>query len=258
MILQTISEVRQILAVQEVPAGMVLVWGCSSGLALLALSLAMMIDNLYIAPILMALFAFIPFFFIKMRWSEKERQINNGLESALSSITTSYLRSNNTIIRAVEENLPFLKPPVSQVFKRFIIQTTLIDSDVNEALEGMKETVHNTIFSQWIDVVIQSQRDYNLKVTLPRILDKFSDLRAVNAETEVLMAEPKRTYFIMLLAAFFSPFLLYLLNKEWWNILINTPMGKILLTVHISVIALTLVAGFRAMRPIVGNEGENE
>ena len=54
-------------------------------------------------------------------------------------ITTSYLRNNNTIIRAIEENLPYLNPPISEVFRSFLMETKLINSNTAEALAGLKK-----------------------------------------------------------------------------------------------------------------------
>lgn len=250
----TVSDVRQILTVQGHPGAMILIWVCSLLLALIGASLSAAINNVYLAPVFMVTLFMLPFLAVKMYWHEHEKRMNESLEVALNSITTSYLHGNNTILRAVEESLPYLKEPVAQVFRRFITQATIIDASTDDALAGLKDLVHNSIFSQWIDVVMQSQRDHNLKDTLPRILDKFSDLRTVNGETEIIMQEPRRTFFIMLIVAIVAPFSLYFLNKDWWEIILVNPIGKVLLAIDIAAVAFSLIYGITAMQPLQGED----
>ena len=57
------------------------------------------------------------FWFIKLTASYYKKNIAAELETALSIITTAYLR-NEDIQTAVEENLEYLNPPVKSVFYR--------------------------------------------------------------------------------------------------------------------------------------------
>ncbi len=52
-----------------------------------------------------------------------ERHVKAELETALSIITTSYVRSDS-IIDAVAENIDYLKPPVRGIFESFLAETT--------------------------------------------------------------------------------------------------------------------------------------
>ena len=103
--------------------------------------------------------ALLPFYYVKFTASKHKKQINTELETALSMITTSYLRNKNTIIRAIEENLPYLNPPVSEVFRNFLMEAKLINSNTAEALEGLKKGMDNAVFHEWVDAVIACQYD---------------------------------------------------------------------------------------------------
>ena len=57
-----------------------------------------------------------------------------NLETALSIITTAYLR-NEDILTAVEENMNYLNPPVLSVFREFVSRIKLINPDVIASLQ---------------------------------------------------------------------------------------------------------------------------
>ncbi|WP_102050793.1 type II secretion system F family protein [Pygmaiobacter massiliensis] len=250
-----VRDVQQILAVQGLQGAMVAVWGASVGLSICGIAVCSLFNNLFLVPVVVAVCAVTPFIVVKMRWQEQEKRMSEELEAALNSITTSYLRGNNTILSAVQENIPFIKPPVNQVFRLFVVQATLIDSRVENALLAMKQTVHNVIFYEWIDAVVRCQSDHNLKKTLPPILQKFSDARTIAAETEVIMAGPKRTYWIMLVAAVLSPAMVWFLNRDWGYVLFGTIFGKVLLALLFTVIVVTFFIAINAMQPVTAKEG---
>lgn len=245
-----VREVQQILAVQGLQGAMVAVWGASIGLSICGIALCSLFNNMFLIPVVVAVCASLPFFVVKMRWQEKEKQMTEALEAALGSITTSYLRGNNTILSAIQENIPYMNQPVSEVFRLFVVQSTLIDSRTETALLAMKQTVHNSIFHEWVDAVVRCQTDHNLKKTLPPILQKFSDARTIAAETEVIIASPKRTYWVMLVAAILAPAIVWFVYADWGRVLFETVPGKILLALHFAVVAVTFFIGINAMQPI--------
>ena len=123
--------------------------------------IALTMKNSYLVPVLAAGLALLPFYYVKLTAGRHKRQINTELETALSITTTSYLRGKNTIIRAIEENQPYLNPPVAEVFRNFLLQAKLINSNTKEALAGLKTGIDNAVFHEWVDAVIACQDDYN-------------------------------------------------------------------------------------------------
>ncbi len=251
-----VQEVKQILAIQGMQGAMTAVWGASVGLSVCGVVVCRLLGNLFLVPVVVAVCATVPFFVIKLQWQHKERRFTEELEAALGSITTSYLRGNNTILAAVQENIPTIKAPVSQVFRLFVVQATLIDSRTETALLAMKRMVHNTVFHEWVDAVIRCQADYKLKNTLPPILEKFSDERTVAAETAVIMDAPRRTFWIMLATACVAPALVWFIYEDWGRVLFDTVPGKLLLTLHFAVVAVTFFVGLYVMQPVTAKGAE--
>lgn len=212
--------------------------------------LAMTMKNTYLVPVLAIGFALLPFYYVKFTAGKHKKLINSELETALSIITTSYLRGKNTIIRAIEENAPYLNPPVAEVFRNFLLQAKLINSNTKEALEGLKAGVDNSVFHEWVDAVVACQDDYNLKSTLPPIVAKLSDVRVVSAELDLLLFEPVKEYITMVILLLGSIPLMYFLNKDWYQTLMFTEFGKVLLAICGTVIFISIAAVARHTRPI--------
>lgn len=212
--------------------------------------IALTMKNSYLVPVLAAGLALLPFYYVKLTAGRHKRQINTELETALSITTTSYLRGKNTIIRAIEENQPYLNPPVAEVFRNFLLQAKLINSNTKEALAGLKTGIDNAVFHEWVDAVIACQDDYNLKTTLPPIVSKLSDMRVVSAELDLLLFEPVKEYITMVILLLGSIPLMYFLNQDWYQTLMFTEFGKVLLTICAGVIFLSVAAVAKHTRPI--------
>jgi len=212
--------------------------------------MALTMDNYMLVPVLAIGFFLLPFYYVKFTAGKHKKLMNVELETALSVVTTSYLRNKNTIIRAIEENLPYLNPPVSEVFKDFLMQTKLINSNTREALSGMKAGIDSLVFHEWVDAVAACQEDYNLKSTLLPIVAKLSDMRVVGAELELLLFEPVKEYITMMILLAGSIPLMYFLNKSWYDTLMNTVFGKSLLAICCTVIFVSLAAVVKHTRPI--------
>lgn len=212
--------------------------------------IAITMDNIYLVPVLAVGLALLPFYYIKFTSSRRKKQINSDLETALSVITTSYMRNKNSIINAVEENLEYLNPPIYEVFSSFLFRTKNIDSNLKDGLEIMKLGLDNTVFHEWIDAVIACQEDYNLKSTLPPIVSKLSDLRVVSAELDLILFEPMKEYVTMIIMVVGSIPLMYFLNVSWYETLMYTAFGKIMLAICGAVIFVSIGAVVKHTRPI--------
>lgn len=219
-------------------------------LFMMGVLLALTMKNIFLVPVLAAGLSLLPFYYVKFTAGKYKRQINTELETALSIITNSYLRGKNTIIRAIEENQPYLNPPVGEVFRNFLLQTKLINSNITEGLEGLKVGVDNAVFHEWVDGVIACQSDYNLKATLPPIVAKLSDVRVVTGELDLLLMEPVKEYVTMLVLLFGSIPLMYFLNKEWYVTLMFTGFGKALLAICGAAVFLSIPGVVKHTRPI--------
>ena len=198
-------------------------------------SAAIMLGNFFLVPVLAVGMMFVPFWFIKLTASYYKKNIAAELETALSIITTAYLR-NEDIQTAVEENLEYLNPPVKSVFAEFLARIQLVDPDVDAALQDMGTKIDNAVFREWVAALLACQHDRGLKTILTPIVAKLSDMRIVNGELENMVFEPRKEFIIMQVLVVGNIPLLYFLNRDWFHTLMHTAMGQIIMAVCAGVI----------------------
>ena len=210
---------------------------------------AAMIGNFFLVPVAAAGFMFVPFWYIKLPASHFQKDVSAELETALSIITTAYLRSED-ILTSVEENLEYLNPPVKNVFQDFVSRIRLIDSDLESALEDLKGKIANDVFEEWVDALKACLYDRSLKTTLTPIVAKLSDMRIVNAELEYLVFEPRKEYITMVLLVVGNIPLLYFLNQSWYDTLMHTIPGQIMLSITGIIIFVSAAYVVKLTKPI--------
>ena len=210
---------------------------------------AVAMDNLFLLPVFAIGFALMPFWYIKFIAIKWKKELNNELETALSIITTSYLRSES-IITAIEENLDYINPPVYDVFKAFLMQTKLINSNIKIALSGLKDKVDSPVFHEWVNAVIDCQEDKNLKSTLTPIVSKLSDMRIVSAELDYLLFEPVKEFISMAVLLVGNIPLMYFLNRDWYDTLMTNTLGKVVLAICGTILFVSIAGVVRLSKPI--------
>lgn len=210
---------------------------------------SLMMNNVLMIPVMAVGFSLLPFWYVMFTANFYKKQLNAELETALSIITTSYLRSENFIL-AVEENISYLNPPVCDVFRMFLAQTNLINADLQLALESIKYKIASEVYREWIDAVIACQEDKTLKTTLTPIISKLSDMRVVSAELDILLYEPMKEFITMALLLVGNIPLIYFLNKDWFHTLMTTMIGKGILAISAAALFVSMAAVIRLTRPI--------
>ena len=176
-------------------------------------------------------------------------QVKNELETALSIITTSYVRSDS-IIDSVNENLKYIKPPVREIFQSFSDECGYVSSDIKKAIANLKYKVNDTVFSEWCDILLACQDDRTLKDTLMPTVAKLTDIRIVNNELKSTLSDAKREYLLMVALVCVNIPLLYFLNKDWYAALMYTTIGKFVLAVCGIAIIVTGIFMARFTRPV--------
>ncbi len=218
-------------------------------LAVMGAVICIVIQNYFMLPVLAVGMGLIPFWYVLFTSHSYKKLMNNEIETGLSIITSSYLRSES-IITAVEENIHYLNPPVADVFRGFLAETGMISADVKQALSNMKPKLDNYIFREWVDAAIACQDDKSLKSTLTPIIAKLSDMRIVAAELDYLMYEPFKEFITMAFLLVGNIPLLYFLNKDWYDVLVNTGFGKGILAVCLLVLLISFAAVIRLTKPV--------
>ena len=211
--------------------------------------LAVLLNNYFLIPVFAAAFAMLPFLFAKSTIAAYDKHIKEEMETALSIITTSYIRSDD-IVGAVNENITYLKPPIREIFQGFVGDATMISSDLKEAIRNLKERIDNDIYREWCDTLIACQDDRTLKDTLLPIVGKLTDVRIVNNDLKTMLAEVRKEYWMMVCMVVANIPLLYVLNKDWFHALMFTLPGKIVLAICALVILITALLMMKYTRPI--------
>ena len=210
--------------------------------------IAVLFDNIFMIPPLAGGMTLLPFWYVQMTAHHFKKDIAAELETALSIITTAYIR-NEDIITAVQENISYLLPPAQNVFKSFLSQL-LVDPDMNKAIRLLRTKIDNAVFHEWCDALSACQADRSLKSTLTPIVNKLSDIRIVNSELDLMVFEPRKEFIIMVLLVIGNIPLMYLLNKSWYELLMFSTVGKILLAVSTLAIFISTAFVLRFTRPI--------
>ena len=245
-------ELRRIKdALEQTGKGNQFAVACAASLLLMIVGcvIAIMIDNPFLVPVFAIAFAMIPFIYAKQTVAYYDNHVKEELETALSIITTSYVRTDD-IVSAVQENIQYLKPPVKDIFAGFVAENMMISSDVKQSIRHLKEKVNNSIFAEWCETLVACQDDRTLKDTLMPIVTKLTDVRIVNNEIKGMLSSARIEYYMMAGMVVGNIPLLYFLNKDWFNALMFTTLGKLVLAICGLVIIVTAVLMLRFTKQI--------
>ena len=237
-------------ALEQTGKGSQFAAACAASILLMIVGcvVAIMIDNAFLIPVFAIAFALIPFAYAKQTVSFYDNHIKEDLETALSIITNSYVRTDD-IVTAVNENIQYLKPPVKDIFVGFVAENMMISSDVKQSIRHLKEKVSNSIFDEWCDTLIACQDDRTLKDTLMPIVAKLTDVRIVNNEIKGMLTAARTEYWMMAGMVVGNIPLLYLINKDWYAALMFTTLGKIVLAICGLTIVITAALMFKYTKP---------
>jgi len=210
---------------------------------------AVMINNFFMIPVFALAFASLPFLFARNTIAAYDKHIREEMETALSVVTTSYIRTDD-IVTSVKENLTNLKPPIRDIFAGFVGDAMMVSSDTKAALRNLRDRIDNDIFAEWCDTLIACQDDRTLNDTLLPIVSKLTDVRIVNNELKTMLDAVRNEYLTMVLLVVGNIPLIYALNKDWFSSLMFTTPGKIVLAVCGMTILITAMFMMKFTKPI--------
>lgn len=212
-------------------------------------AIAFLLNNPFLIPVLGAGFAFAPVWYLRSTASAYKKHLNEELETAISVITTSYLRSGD-LLKAIKENIPYLNFPVKSHFEAFITDSEMLNANMISNINSLKMKIPNRVFHEWCNTLIQCQSDRSMKNTLTFTVQKFSDQRIVQSELEAIINEPKKEAITMMFLVIANIPILYVLNKSWFETLMFTTPGKITLAICAAVILYSFTRIMQLSKPI--------
>lgn len=222
-------------------------------LALLGLLIGLALDNVLAALVLAAGLGCSPLIVIRIRTGDYIRSLDEKLENAMGTVTNSYAASGD-LIGAVQSSLRLLPTPLEGVFRQFYAETQLIDSDVIKAIHRLRDRIDNRYWRDWCDVLIQCQRDRQLRYALPGIVGRFGEMRRVQMETDTVIRKQLGDYIVTVMIVLGAIPLMGAMMPDWYSMLTTTLAGKITLAVVLAAVLATAIWVAQLYRPVEGGE----
>lgn len=175
-----------------------------------------------------------PYFYLTVKSSAAAREEIEGLENTMSIITNAYAGSDD-IIKAVElyieeknRYIPIhLRTP--SPFDEFISEIRLVNPNIEHGLYRLSAKVKNRYFSEWAKTLILCYKDRRLKFALFPVIKAMNDAKSMQIESDGMMVRVWRDY-LMTAGLMFSIIpMMRFSNAQWFYILTNTPIGKLLI-----------------------------
>lgn len=207
------------------------------------------LENYFLLPVLAVGMSMLPWLYILLNAVSFQRQLDEELETTLSMITTSYLRSEN-IIGAIQESIDNIHFPIRDIFEKFLVQANMISPDVPALLEEMKQSLDNTVFREWVEQLILCTQNRTLKSTLQPIVSKLSTIREASGKLDTLMYEPVKQFIQMAALLILNFPLMRWMYLDWYNTLMYRPTGQFLVALTFAVIFVSLSAVIGKTRPV--------
>ncbi len=222
-------------------------------LALLGLLIGLALDNVLAALVLAGGLGCSPLIVIRIRTGDYIRSLDEKLENAMGTVTNSYAASGD-LIGAVQSSLHLLPSPLDGVFRQFYIETQLVDSDMVKAIHRLRERIDNRYWRDWCDVLIQCQRDRQLRYALPGIVGRLGEMRRVQMETDTVIRKQLGDYIVTVMIVLGAIPLMGAMMPDWYSMLTTTLAGKITLAVVLAAVLATAVWVAQLYRPVEGGE----
>ena len=244
-----IEDAQAILKATGKEAKLPMIFAVSLLLFAIGAACAIMMSNFFLVPVMAVGLMFIPFWYVKLTAGHLKKDVASELETALSIITTAYLRSED-FLTAVEENIGYLNQPVCGVFQSFLTRVQHVDPDMDAALAELRGSIDNEVFCEWCDAVMACQYDRGLKTTLTPIIAKLSDMRIVNGELENLVFGPRKEFITMAALVVLNIPLLRFIDADWYDVLMHSIPGQIALALCAGAIFISFAFVVKLTQPI--------
>lgn len=220
-------------------------------MAAIGLLIGLALNNILAAMVLVVGMGCAPLIVIRIRTGDYIRSLNEKLESAMSTVTNSYISSGD-LIGAVENSLHLLPSPVDNIFRQFYSETQFIDSDVIKALHHIREKIDNRYWRDWCDVLAQCQRDRQMRFALSGIVTRLGEMRRVQMEVDTNIRKQISDYIITALIVLGAIPLMGSMIPDCYTMLTTTPVGKITLAVVLAAILATAIWVAQLYRQVEG------
>ena len=195
-----------------------------------------------------------PYFYLTVKSSTAAREEIEGLENTMSIITNAYAGCDD-IIKAVElfveeknRYIPaHLRTPTP--FDEFVSEIRLINPNVEHGLYRLSAKIKNRYFTEWVKTLILCHHDRRLKFALFPVIKAMNDAKSMQIESDGMMVRVWRDYLMTAGLMFSTIPLMRFSNAEWFSLLTQTAIGKLLIILMLMTALATAFYVMRATKP---------
>lgn len=196
--------------------------------------------------------------YVVFQTQEITRDENSEIQNAMSIITNAYLSSNDVIsafetytmnrqkfMTGEERKFQRVTP-----FEEFVTQCTYINPNVDAALEELAAKVSNKYFNEWVKNLRMCIQDSTMKFSLKPVINQMADEKIMQIESDSAMRKTWQNYFVMLILMFSVILVFRIANREWYDILVGTTTGKIIIVGMLIAAVISALLVIRINKPI--------
>lgn len=215
----------------------------------------MLFNNVELAAVMSVCLIPAPFFYLTVKSAAAAREEIEGLENTMSIITNAYAGCDD-IIKAVEtyveernRYIPIhLRNPTP--FDEFVSEIRLINPNVEHGLYRLAAKIKNRYFAEWVKMLILCYHDRRLKFALFPIIKAMNDAKSMQIESDGMMVRVWRDY-LMTAGLMFSVIpMMRFSNAEWFSILTQTAIGKLLIVIMLLTALATAFYVMKITKPV--------
>jgi hypothetical protein len=195
-----------------------------------------------------------PYFYLVVKSSSTAREEIEGLENAMSIITNAYAGCDD-IIKAMElytEEKNRYVPAHLRIptpFDEFVSEIRLINPNVEHGLYRLSAKIKNRYFAEWVKTLILCYHDRRLKFALFPVIRAMNDAKSMQIESDGMMVKVWRDYLMTAGLMFAVIPMMRFANKEWFFLLTQTGVGKLLIILMMLTALATAFYVLRATKP---------
>ncbi len=159
-----------------------------------------MLGNLYLVPVFAIACGILPFIYIRFQFISYNKLVIEELVTAMSSVTTSYERTEN-ILMAFKENTEDTREPIRSIFESFVHEMENVNPNYETAIEHMKGRIDNSVWVEWCEALKRCSRNRGIKYVLSPIVTKLSKINVVTGELQNILMDCIKDFWMLIVAA---------------------------------------------------------
>lgn len=195
-----------------------------------------------------------PYIYLTVKSSAAAREEIEGLENTMSIITNAYAGCAD-IVKAIElfiEEKNRYVPPhlrLTTPFDEFVSEIKLVNPNIEHGLYRLEAKIKNRYFAEWAKTLILCHNDRRLKFALFPVIKAMNDAKSMQIESDGMMVRVWRDY-LMTAGLMFSVIpMMRFSNAQWFYILTQTPIGKLLIVLMLLTAIGTAFFVMRVTKP---------